>query len=75
MSLDQIKKSKILKENSDENVSVLKANKKRFKNVFVFSKYIKTFGYSPDCLIVQINAIEYYKLSALHLYSFYVRIA
>lgn len=75
MSLNRVKKLKILKLDSNNNVSVFKANKKIFKSIFTFSKYTKILRFGPDCLILQINTIEHCKLFVLYLFSVYIKIA
>ncbi len=55
-------------------VSVLQANGKPFRSVAVLNKYTETFGFGPDCLVVQIDAIENCKRTASRTSSMYAKV-
>lgn len=74
MLFDRAKRLKISKPDLDNNAFIFKANKKVFKNIFAFNKYLKTFGFSLNHFIIQINAIKYDKLFALCLSNIYIKI-
>lgn len=75
ISFDKAKRLQILKPDLNSNDSFLKANRKVFKNIFGLCKYMKIFGFSPNCLILQIDIIDNCKLFALYLSSIYIKIA
>lgn len=75
MSFNRIKKLKTLQQEPDDNNHVFQANRKTFKSVSALNKFTKTFLFGTDCLVVQIDAIEHCKQSALHLSCVYVKIA
>ena len=58
MSFDRVKKLKTLQQKLNDNAFVLQANGKIFKSVSAFNQFTETFGFGPDRLIVQIDAIE-----------------
>lgn len=74
ISFNRTKKLKISKLDLDNNVSILKTNKYVFKNVFIYIKYKKIFGFGLNYFIVQINVIKHYKLFFLYLSGIYVKI-
>lgn len=43
------------------NKTIIKANGYHFKLVTIISKYLKTFDFGENCLIIQIQVIENYK--------------
>ena len=74
MLFDKAKKLMVLKSDLNDNASILKANGKIFKNISTLSKYIKTFGFCQDFLIMKIDKIKYCKFLALRLSDPYARI-
>lgn len=50
------------------------ANKKIFKNIYVFNKFMKIFGFGLNYFVIQINTINYSKKLILHLFNVYVKI-
>ncbi|MCJ1348892.1 hypothetical protein MMC31_007125, partial [Peltigera leucophlebia] len=64
MSFDRVEKLKTLQQEPDDNAFVLQVNGKTFKSVSALNKFTETFSFGPDCLVVQIDAIEHCKQSA-----------
>lgn len=60
--ISKVKQLKKLKYNLNIHVLIFIIYEKIFKNVFIVNKYIKTFVFLPDCIVPQINKIDYYKL-------------
>ena len=75
MFFDIVEKLKTLQQEPDDNAFVLQANEKTFKSVSALNKFTETFGFGPDRLVVQIDAIEHCKQSASHLSRVYAKIA
>lgn len=75
MFFNRIEKLKTLQQEPDDNNYVLQANGKTFKSVSASNKFMKTFLFGTDCLVVQIDAIEHCKQSALRSSRIYAKIA
>ena len=75
MSFDRVEKLKTLQQEPDDNAFVLQANGKTFKSVSALNKFTETFGFGPDRLVVQIDAIEHCKQSASRSSRVYAKIA
>lgn len=50
------------------------ANKKIFKNIYIFNKFMKIFGFRLNYFVIQINTINYSKKLILHLFNVYAKI-
>ena len=75
MSFNRVEKLKSLQQEPDDNAFVLQANRKTFKSVSALNKFTETFGFGPDRLVVQIDAIEHCKQSASRSSRIYAKIA
>ncbi len=73
-SLDRVE---IPEDSTKDNriASVLRANKKTFRSVAALNKYTETFGFGPDCLVVQIDTIENCRRTASRASGIYAKVA